>query len=160
MTPWRIIPALIIVLVLQAPAWASTLYVQSREAPLLSEPSFGAEQITTLNQGDELTLLESQGSWRQVEFGDHTGWVSRLVVSDTPALGRVGVITGDEEQMEGSVRRRTSAVVTAGAARGLTPEDRARASEAGLSNYSALYDMENIVIDEEEVMSFHREVQP
>lgn len=150
--------SLMAVLAMGMAAMASTMYVQSREAPLMQEPSFGAAVLGTFTQGSEVRVLETQGTWHRVQAEKQQGWMSRLALTSNPPLGRVGVIGAGEERLEDSVRRRTSAVVTAGAARGLTPEDRARASEMGLSNYHALAQMERLHLEEEEIIRFHREV--
>jgi hypothetical protein len=53
-------------------------------------------------------------------------------------------------------RRRASAVVTAGATRGLTPQERERAHQQGLADYGALSRLEQMVIDTAQVEDFIR----
>jgi|GEM_PF-1569707 len=128
-------------------------YIQSKQAELLAEPRVGAPVVVSLQRGTEVVLLDTEGNWSRVERDDAQGWVFRFMLADHPPLEKSGPALVDEIDRE-HVRRRASAVVTAGATRGLTPEERSRAHEAGLADYDALTRLDELVVSEREVESF------
>ncbi len=133
---------------------ADTLFVQSIKAKIVAEPRFGAAVIAEVERGEELTALEEQGRWYRVGLGGQQGWVSRFVLADHPPLDRVTVLQGnEEEQLQGNARRRASTVTTAGAARGLTADERRRADDKG-ANYYALQRLEKLELTPEEIEAF------
>lgn len=129
-------------------------YVMSKKADLLLEPKFGAAVVATATQGKQLTLLEQQGSWLRVGFGDARGWVSRLLVGPNPPLEKVSALGQLDEAATSNVRRRASDVTAAGATRGLTAEDRRRASQEDAADFEALSRIEAWRIDDREVETF------
>jgi uncharacterized protein YgiM (DUF1202 family) len=130
-----------------------TVYVQSLKAKLLAAPAFNAGVVAEANRGDAAKVLEIQDRWYKVQLGDKSGWLSRLVVSDHAPLNKA---TALDEQHTGDVsaRRRASVATTAGAARGLTADDRLRASQSGLTNYVALEKVEKLTVSEQEALDF------
>jgi len=40
-----------------------------------AEPSTSAEKVAVIPKGATVTLIASEGEWRQVAYGDVTGWV-------------------------------------------------------------------------------------
>ena len=135
---------------------AETVYVQSAKAPLLANNDFAAEQLLVLDKGAELTVLASEKRWLQVSFGDLQGWVSVLLVRDTPPLQKVDILGSESMSLEGEARIRASAVATAGATRGLAADD----SEQGVqSDYRELSDMEALTISDEEIIEFTSELE-
>jgi uncharacterized protein YgiM (DUF1202 family) len=139
-------------------ASAEPMYVQSLKAKLMGEPSFRAEMLTELNKGDQVEALGKKGAWYQVKAGDKQGWVSRLLLKKRPPVDKVTYITGaDEADLDKDSRRRASKVATAGAARGLSSEDRRRVSGETLSDFSSLHQMERIEMESSEVILFLQE---
>ena len=130
-----------------------TVYVQSLKAKLLSAPAFNATVVAEADRGDAAAVLETQARWYKVQLGNHSGWLSRLVVSDHAPLNKTTALdaahTGDI-----SARRRASVATTAGAARGLAADDRLRASQSGLTNYVALEKVEQLTVSEQEALDF------
>lgn len=155
MRGWR---AVLLVCLLSAGtrAGAETLFVQSLKADLLAEPRFGAPVVATVPKGTELDLLETGQGWHRAGVDGKAGWVPRLLVADHPPLQRASLLTGNEETLEGGARRRASAVTTAGAARGLTAEDRGRVGAEDV-DYRALARLEALVVDDQEAVRFLRE---
>lgn len=140
---------------LSSTALAETLYVQSLKAKLLAEPAFKARVVASVNKGAALNVLQYKGRWCQVSSGEHSGWVSRFVLADHPPLNKITVL-GGEREIEQNARRRASAVTTAGAARGLSAEQRRRGQVQG-ANYPALEKVEAIAISDEEAFRFLQE---
>lgn len=140
--------------------WAAELvYVQSKQAELLAEPRIGAPVVASLQRGTEVKLLDRQNNWYRVERDEAQGWVFRFMLAEHPPPEKSGPALRDDIDHE-HVRRRASAVVTAGATRGLTPEERSRAHEEGLADYSALTHLDDMVVSEKEVEAFIAEGIP
>lgn len=149
----RLLSGLLFLLPLAANA-EGILYVQSAKAKILASPRFDAAVVTEASRGDELALVESQARWNKVTVAGKTGWVSKFLVSDRAPLNRVTVLGGDEEAIDANARRRASVVTTAGAARGLSGDERMRANNASVANYRAVEVMEKIRVSDEEASSF------
>lgn len=130
------------------------VYIRSLKADLYAEPVFSAEKLGSLPRGTKVIKLQEQGSWYFLQDSGVTGWVSRLLVSTALPLNRARAIKVDSE-IGNNARRRASAVATAGAARGLTADDRRRKSQDNSTDYSALEAMEEkLVFSEAEVIDF------
>ncbi|MDT8334591.1 MAG: SH3 domain-containing protein [Desulfurivibrionaceae bacterium] len=152
----KTIVAVILTLLLAGAAQAEELvYVRSLKADIYEEPSFAARQVATFAKGAEMVKLGEEKRWYRVQYREVTGWVAKLLVSDRPASAGKGAIKADTE-IGTSARRRASAVATAGAARGLAPDDRRRLSADNTTDYSALSYMEGIAPPEAEVVEFLR----
>lgn len=132
---------------------AEQLYVQSQQAALLAEPRADAPVISRLSQGAALEVLESAPAWYKVRQAEQEGWVFRYFLAAHPPLNKVAPALTKSVDKE-HARRRASAVVTAGATRGLTPQDRQRAHEMGIANYSSLARMKENAVDAEQVQRF------
>ncbi len=136
------------------------LYVQSSKAKLMAQPKFSAEVIGTLQQGAVLEQVQHEKRWVQVIEGTHTGWVSSFLLSKQPPLKKISVLENREAQnLEESARRRASAVTTAGAARGLSADDRKRANAHNKADFLALERVEDFQVTTAEVKSFAQEGQ-
>ena len=68
-----------LVCTLCAPALAEEqqgkLYIQVRETPLKSGPSFVSASQSPCAYGQEVTLLSEQGDWKHVEVNGQQGWL-------------------------------------------------------------------------------------
>jgi len=134
---------------------ANTLYVQSAKAKLLAAPSFGGEVLAVAQKGEELIFIKKDKSWLQVEYQGQMAWVSKLLVSEQPPTNKVSHLGDANDNLVGkNVRKRASTVATAGAARGLTSDNRSRANASMASDYSELAEMEKISIDPTDVDAF------
>ncbi len=125
---------------------AETLHVQTDRAALLEQPALGSTEVAPLSKGTTLESLERDGSWYRVEYGDREGWVSRLFVGAQPPMERSGILDDEEVDMD-DPRRRPSEIATAAAARGLTPQERQRLSDAGVADYDSLERVEDLELD-------------
>lgn len=139
--------------------YAETLYVTSARGKLLDGPGFKHKLVSMLGRGDQLNVIERQKRWIKVEHEGKSGWISQLLVSDKPPMGRVSVIEEKEtEQQKATVRKRASAASSSAAARGLREDERARLSDAKQENYQALEKMEQHQVEEAEVERFSSEL--
>ncbi|OPX56924.1 hypothetical protein SAMN02745127_00885 [Oceanospirillum multiglobuliferum] len=156
MTPSR----LLVLLLILSSAWtnslfaAETYYVQSQKADLLAKPKFSAEKLQKLVQGTAVQLLQINGNWMQVSVDQKVGWLSKLLLKKHPPLTRVSVLDRSDTELKDSVRRRSSSIVTAGAARGLTSEERSRIHQDNTANYFALKKLEQFTISQSELRQF------
>jgi hypothetical protein len=136
-------------------AWAAqTVYVQSMQAKILTSPDFKAAVVARVERGTPLPLQEETADWVKVRYAHTTGWLPRLLVSDTAPIDEVTLINGDDSAIPGVARRRASAVTTGGATRGFTDDDRRRPSDALMQNYAAVRRMESLKIDAREARQF------
>ena len=147
-----LVPLLIFSLI--PPLAAESGYVQSAKGKVMAEPSFRAKVLTTLTKGTEVNIIETRKRWVKIEQGNTTGWLSSFLVNKQPPIEKVTVLTGEESEMKGQVRRRASAAQAAGATRGLTADDRRRTEAQSRVNYQSLRKIEQIEIPQEEIDRF------
>jgi hypothetical protein len=153
---------LLLITLAAAPALCSAeeklLYVQSAKATLMAEPAFGAASVAELERGTAVNELESRKRWLKVRVGKKSGWVSRFLLSAHPPLKKVTVLDeGEQKDIEKNARRRASAVTTAGAARGLSADERRRADDHNRADFHALERLEQIKVSAEELSRFAAE---
>lgn len=142
---------------MSAAAHAETLYVQSQKAKLLKDPSFKAKVVAHVKKGAPLELIHDKGRWYKVSINGNIGWISKFVLAAHPPVKKVTVL-GEGVKIEHNARRRASAVTTAGAARGLSADERRRASDFG-ADFLALERVENFTVSDEEVYRFSKGVK-
>jgi uncharacterized protein YgiM (DUF1202 family) len=121
------------------------------------DPSFKSDIAGEAKRGDILAVTETGKGWYKVEFGSITGWVNKLNVSKTPPMNKVSVIDKAGESIELKARRRSSAVTSAAAARGLSEKERKRKSSEENADFTGLRKLENLTrqIPEEDVEKFN-----
>ena len=147
---------LVSVQILLNTALADSLYVKSEKAKILTEPTFKGALVLEVTRGTELELLSVQKSWNQINFNNQTGWISSLLVSATPPIDKITHIGADDSAVTGEVRRRASAVATAGATRGLVASEE---SGTMTSDYAELAIMELLTVTEADVDRFIESLQ-
>ncbi len=59
-----------------------TVYVNVETAFIRKGPSVDYEDITTVNQNTELTILGEKNSWYHIQVKDINGWINKKLVSD------------------------------------------------------------------------------
>lgn len=123
----------------------------------MAAPEFNADLMTTIDRGAELTVKGSQGRWLQVGYQDKTGWVSQLLVGDTPPLGRMSTLNSSDQTIKQEARRRASATASVAAARGLRNDERARQSDNAVADYSALEQLDRLSVNDDEALKFVEE---
>ena len=118
-------------------------------------PAFSAALVTKIPKGSVLELVEKKGSWYQVKYQTHNGWVSKFLVSKKKPKAKIIVSTeeGSVPNKGRSLRKRASSVSTAAAARGLASDE-----ENGVvqreSDREALERIESFEISEEDLDQF------
>jgi len=113
------------------------LYVQGSSLALRAEPNAGSAVLLQLKQGEKVTATESKGMWSKVKAGGKAGWVPVISLSKQPAPAAESVLQGKESVATGA-RRRSNAVSTAGAARGLLDAQGSLAVPMPRTNLGAL----------------------
>ena len=138
-------------------SWASSVYVHSTKARLMTEPSFGATIVLTLAKGDELEMLEAEQRWAKVRINGQEGWISTLLIKEQPPMDIISVIGAEDISIKGEARLRASDVATAGATRGLTEGEALTGDEN--SDYEELLELEQQQISADEVEQFSQSIQ-
>ncbi|MCW8956336.1 MAG: hypothetical protein OQL09_05590, partial [Gammaproteobacteria bacterium] len=123
----------IILCLLSLRANAEFMYVQSFKVKVQVEPTFKSMSVFYAKKGDRLQVLENRGRWVLVSNGKKSGWMMKFMLAKHTPVRRVSMLSSN--QIIGSVRRRASAVTTAGAARGLTADQRSRIGQKNRANY-------------------------
>lgn len=142
-----------------ASAATDTRYVSSINAKLLDQPSFKGGLIKNLGKGTQLTIFNKKGTWLNVKTDDaSTGWVSKFLTKSKPPTNRATVLTGEKNKQLKNVHRRTSAITTAAAARGLASKASASTSDVQVDLKAVRY-MESFEISNAQLNQFAKPVQ-
>lgn len=136
-------------------AFADSQYVQSLKVSLKAEPSMTATETATLQRGDEVTVLETQGAWLKVQKGPATGWVSKLFVNKNKPVGAAALAQEAPTSEAKTSRRRESSYSVSASTRGLLPIERSRSGrEAYRSDNEALDAVDHVAPTPNEVQQF------
>lgn len=112
--------ALVVVLLFNSAVFADARFISSLKAKVFSEPNFKSSLIAQLTKGKQVEVVQAKGIWLKVAFDNQQGWVTKFLVKKTLPLDAVTVFDNTKKEVElKDVRRRTSAITTAAAARGL-----------------------------------------
>ena len=87
-------------------AVAETAYVTDMlQLDMSAAADMAGPPIKRLRSGDKLEILERNGRYARVKFGNQTGWVKSLyLIEKEPARTRVNQLEKDNEQLESSVK--------------------------------------------------------
>lgn len=135
--------------------YADTRYISSAKAKVLKEPDFKAPILLELEKGNQVDVLKTQGVWLNVQAQDKTGWISKFLVKETLPLEKVTVLPGDDETQLKDVRRRTSAITTAAAARGLAAAED-QSDDKYSDNLDGVNYMESFRISSQDLQKFEQ----
>lgn len=143
-------------LFLCGPVTAQTLYVQSLKAKLHAEPSSQSALLTTVAKGAAVEVVEKGERWIKVTYAQQTGWISSLVLAGHPPTKKITVMDApaEDDAAKPAARLRASSNNTAAATRGLRGDTRARMSEEGDADYSALDTMKSQAVSDQEAADF------
>ncbi len=135
-----------------------TRFVSSINAKLLNKPAFKAKLVKQLTKGTRLTIASKQGTWLKVTtINKDTGWISKFLTKPTPPSKRATILTGEKNNQLKDVHRRTSAITTAAAARGLA--SKASASTTNVkTNLQAVTYMESFKLSNTELSNFAKPI--
>ncbi len=145
---------LVILAISSSMALAETGYIQGRQAKIYAAPSMKSDVVSSAKKGDAIEVIETHRRWLKVEFDGQQGWVSKLLVKNTPPMAKISVLENNSEQLQQSARRRASVATASAAARGLRSDGRARQSDDSVADFSALSEMEEMGVSEDDAMKF------
>lgn len=150
---------IVALLLLPVIASAKDLFVQSANAKIMSEPNFKAQVVNTVSRGDKLEQMEEKDGWIKVKTGAASGWVNHLAVAGSPPMDKVTLVTADAADIQEKSRKRSSAITSAAASRGLSDAERKRLSDGGQADYRAMAHLEQLAgaISEQDIRDFEAE---
>lgn len=150
---------IVALLLLPVIASAKDLFVQSANAKIMSEPNFKAQVVNTVSRGDKLEQMEEKEGWIKVKTGAASGWVNHLAVAGSPPMDKVTLVTADAADIQEKSRKRSSAITSAAASRGLSDAERKRLSDGGQADYRAMAHLEQLAgaISEQDIRDFEAE---
>ncbi|GEM_PF-2657210 len=142
-------------------AWAGgQQYVQSRKVNLWVAPRFGTQVVGRLERGVAVEVMEENGRWARVRAARVEGWVPRMVLGPRAPAERPAEPVEGAGSWAPDARRRASAVVGAGATRGVRSSGvRERLNSADAPDYRAVEEWERQSAEPDEVEAFQRELQ-
>ncbi len=148
----------IVLVLVVAPSAAQDYYVQSNQAPLWRSPSFAAEKMVLIPQGESVNVHEERKGWFLVSYKEQTGWMLKLMLSkQTPAA--TGALNEDAMRtLDERSRMRPSAFASTAAARGLMNKEDGFGNQLKL-NFEAVEVMESYRVSEKEARAFLAEGQ-
>lgn len=132
---------------------ADTFFVQGLTLSLRDEPSPTAKEIAQLKRGQTLQLQEAKGLWYKVNSGKDSGWAPSIMLSKQQVSAPESILKGKEDINQGA-RKRSSAIATAGATRGLLDMNLDLIQSIGKTNTNALKKMMSFQVKPEEAETF------
>lgn len=142
-------------------AFGETVYVTARVCPLQSAASPGSSRTAMLQQGAELTLIETNGAWLKVKTEDGAaGYVQSFFTGTEPSPSKVTRSSSLENISTVTQRRRASAYQTSAAAtRGLTSDNVRDRENTSFSEYdfTAIKWVEQFTWEADEIIAFASE---
>lgn len=147
--------AAVLFLAVAAPvsSMAKTFFVQPPSVKVMAAPSFGSAVLGTVSSGYRFDSTGTSGRWLALSFKGGTGYINVSQALETPPVGTTVKLTS-QGTPKLSPRDRTSSVVAVAGVKGLTYEDRSRASSRNRADYEALEKMEGFKVRPEEVQAF------
>lgn len=130
-----------------SPSVTFAFFVKGPKASILEEAKFGSSEVASLSQGDEVEKLEQDKTWYRVQFGDVTGWIPRMALSEQAPLGTSGSLLDNADDLSSKARKRASATATAGAGRGLLEGSEEQLTELKNADFRSLKRLESHWID-------------
>lgn len=156
---WKYWSIMIFSILISFQAKAETVYISSFKAKITDEPKFKADAIINLQKGDKVTVLSKKGAWLKVKTqNNQTGWLSKFLTKKNPPNDRITVLPSDSKVALQDVRRRTSTITTAAAARGLSTLENPSDEDKFKSDPEAVKYMESLQINPRELRSFASEI--
>ena len=120
---------------------ASRRYVAVKNTPLKSSTGFFGQELKSLSQGDEVSLIRDDGKWSEVRAGNQTGFVSSTSLSSRRVVASGSTATASEVALAG---------------KGFSQEMEIEYRKGGL-DFSVVDSMERINVPSNELLSFVNE---
>ncbi len=139
---------------------AQTRYVSSLKVKLYGEPVKSSQVVTTLNRGESLNVIKTEGDWLYVSAGSQKGWIQSLFTKTTKPSGAITILGNKQKTGRIKARERASSDVTAASARGLVAGNENAASRTRLSDDRGVFNpqdietVESVEISETELIQF------
>ena len=144
--------------------FSAVAYVSSVKAKLYSDANVSSSAVADLTRGQRLTVLDTQGSWLNVQFGAKKGWIKKMFTRSDKPGDKASILGSASENALIHARTRASSSVTAASARGLDDDSvvsmgRARELDAAAKKFDpkVLEEIENVFISEENLLNFLKE---
>jgi uncharacterized protein YgiM (DUF1202 family) len=137
-------------------ALAQDYYVQSEQAPLWQLPSFKAEKLAMVPQGEQVKVVEEQQGWVSVLYNKQNGWMLKLMLSTKPPVDSKVSHQQAVELMDDRARLRPSAFASTAAARGLMNKEKGFGENLKV-DFKAVEMMESWRVSEKEALYFLKE---
>jgi hypothetical protein len=122
-------------LVFSLPLISQPMYVLSKEAKLMSEPSMKSDVVEIVSHGKKVDVSSSKGIWVNISVPDASGWVCKFNLSQDNPLKDSVVGDLSEINKKKKARRRASSYSTSATTRGFTEYDEKISTD---SDYTAL----------------------
>ena len=125
---------------------------------LYSGPDFASQPVGRLPQHAEVSIIQRQGDWSQVEYQGKTGWIHRAVLRQARAADPPKTPSLPQSMGTGTPVRETKSDEVALAGKGFTPEVEAgyRQKHPELS-YALVDQVEALGVDEATLRAFIQE---
>lgn len=120
---------------------ANKRYVAVKSTPLKSSTGFFSQELKTLSQGDEVTLVRDDGKWAEIRSGNQSGWVASTSLSSRRVVASGAAITASEVALAG---------------KGFSKEVEVEYRKNGL-DFSAVDSMERIIVSGNDLLTFINE---
>ncbi|MFT5170926.1 MAG: SH3-like domain-containing protein [Candidatus Marinamargulisbacteria bacterium] len=130
----------------------SIVYVFSKHANLMIEPSLKSEVIRRLEKGQKVRKIEKRGTWYKVKVGKQTGWIVKYLVTDQDPSINKPVVEMKRINLKKDARKRASSFSTAASARGLSDEK--EAIEKVKADMKAVKKMEDRKVSDQDLKKF------
>lgn len=153
------LPVLTAALMFPLMSSAETYYVQPAAVKVMSRGGFDAEVLGTVFSGYQLSSTGKAGHWVKFSYGGRDGFINAAQLLTSPPLARKA-LAGEEAGHKLSSRQRSSSQVAVAGVKGLTYEDRSRASGRERADYAALEKMESFKVRPDEVKAFQEGGKP
>ena len=102
----------------KAPLLVQAQYVVPKILVLKKSPDKTAPVVGNLSRGIKVKVMSKKSTWLNIKTKSVQGWVPKFFIKKTP-LVKVKSIFKEGKDLNSKARKRASAFVTAGAARGL-----------------------------------------
>lgn len=123
----------------------SPLYVKVRSAKLRNEPKQWAPSVSSLNYGDAVAMLSTEGAWLKVKAGSRSGYLHNSAVSERKVVLQAAksvASTGNDKD-----------VILAG--KGFNKEvEKNYAAKNSALNYAEVDKMERLSVGDNEIAAF------
>lgn len=135
-------------LLLPTYSFAEVLTVQTKKAPIRSEPYFLGKILTNASYQDSVEVLQKKETWWEVRFGKHQGWIHISALNQSKLNLKAGNVinygvSGEEVSLAG---KGFNAAV-----------EQAYRSQHGNMGYAWVDKMEQIQISSDELERFSAE---